>query len=204
MIDCRGNAQGASGGLVLFERMRVRGCAGVVSDGGVRDAADIVDTGFPGLRQGGLPAEQPRRAPLRRAPGARHLRRGRGVSRRLHRRRPGRRRRRARPTWPPKSPNEAAAYEDKEEFIIRRIRAGASVFGTYPLTGEGLAEYEANRRRQSGCRRSSSTLHCWPQSIVQPDRVSLRRSASLATPIAITTTAIASPGRVAIHQALSR
>jgi regulator of RNase E activity RraA len=40
---------------------------------------------------------------------------------------------------------EATAYEDKEEFIIRRIRNGASVYGTYPLTGEGLAEYEASR-----------------------------------------------------------
>ena len=42
---------------------------------------------------------------------------------------------------------EAEAYEHKEEFIIRRIRSGASIFGTYPLTGEGIAEYEATKRR---------------------------------------------------------
>ena len=47
VIDCRGDANGASGGMMLFERMRLRGCAGVVSDGGVRDAAEIADTGFP-------------------------------------------------------------------------------------------------------------------------------------------------------------
>jgi regulator of RNase E activity RraA len=41
--------------------------------------------------------------------------------------------------------SEASAYEDKEEFIIHRIRSGASVYGTYPLTGDGLAEYEASR-----------------------------------------------------------
>jgi regulator of RNase E activity RraA len=47
VIDCRGDATGASGGMMLFERMRLRGCAGVVTDGGVRDAADIAETGFP-------------------------------------------------------------------------------------------------------------------------------------------------------------
>ena len=45
--DWRGDARGASGGLILFERMRVRGCGGVVSDGGVRDAHEVVETGFP-------------------------------------------------------------------------------------------------------------------------------------------------------------
>ena len=47
VIDCRGDATGASGGMMLFERMRLRGCAGVVTDGGVRDAAEIAESGFP-------------------------------------------------------------------------------------------------------------------------------------------------------------
>ena len=40
---------------------------------------------------------------------------------------------------------EAAAYEDKEEFIIRRIRTGASVYGTYPLTGRGAGRNTKQR-----------------------------------------------------------
>jgi regulator of RNase E activity RraA len=41
--------------------------------------------------------------------------------------------------------DEALAYEDKEAFILRRLRAGAPIYGTYPLEGEGLAEYEAEK-----------------------------------------------------------
>lgn len=142
VVDCRGNAHGASGGLVLFERMRVRGCAGVVSDGGVRDAADIVESGFPVYAKAVCPPNSlvahrfvELQVPVTCGEAAVY---------------PG--------DYIVGDPDgvvvvpaeiaaqvaeEAAAYEDKEEFIIRRVRAGASVFGTYPLTGEGLAEYEA-------------------------------------------------------------
>ncbi len=145
VIDCRGNAQGASGGLVLFERMRVRGCAGVVSDGGVRDAADIVDTGFPVYAKAVCPPNSlvahrfvDLQVPVTCGeaavyPGDYIVGDPDGVV-----------------VVPADMASEiaeqASAYEDKEEFIIRRIRAGAKVFGTYPLTGEGLAEYEAERR----------------------------------------------------------
>jgi regulator of RNase E activity RraA len=44
---------------------------------------------------------------------------------------------------------EALAYEDKEAFILRKLRAGASIYGTYPLEGEGLAEYEAEKAARS-------------------------------------------------------
>jgi regulator of RNase E activity RraA len=40
---------------------------------------------------------------------------------------------------------EALAYEDQEEFILRKIRAGAPIYGTYPLDGEALAEYQAEK-----------------------------------------------------------
>jgi regulator of RNase E activity RraA len=40
---------------------------------------------------------------------------------------------------------EAAAYEDMEAFILRRIRGGASIYGTYPLDADGLAAYEADK-----------------------------------------------------------
>ena len=40
---------------------------------------------------------------------------------------------------------EALEYEDQEAFILRRLRAGASIYGTYPLEGESLAEYAAEK-----------------------------------------------------------
>lgn len=39
VMDCRQDASAASAGSILLTRMQVRGVAGVVSDGGIRDAA---------------------------------------------------------------------------------------------------------------------------------------------------------------------
>lgn len=39
VMDCRGDATAASAGSILLTRLQVRGGAGVVSDGGIRDAA---------------------------------------------------------------------------------------------------------------------------------------------------------------------
>ena len=41
VIDCRGDTRAASGGEILMTRLTIRGAAGVVSDGGMRDAAAI-------------------------------------------------------------------------------------------------------------------------------------------------------------------
>ncbi|MCZ8106333.1 MAG: ribonuclease activity regulator RraA [Burkholderiales bacterium] len=144
VIDCRSNARGASGGLILFERMRMRGCAGVVSDGGVRDAADIVATGFPVYAKAVCPPNSlvahrfiDLQVPVTCGevavyPGDVIVGDPDGVI-----------------VIPAQIAAavaaEAVAYERKEEFIIRKIRSGASIYGTYPLTGEGLAEYEALR-----------------------------------------------------------
>jgi regulator of RNase E activity RraA len=38
VMDCRGDASAASAGSILLTRCQVRGVAGVVSDGGIRDA----------------------------------------------------------------------------------------------------------------------------------------------------------------------
>jgi regulator of RNase E activity RraA len=144
VIDCRVDATGASGGMMLFERMRLRGCAGVVTDGGVRDAADIVETGFPVYAKAVCPPNS--------MLAHRFIELGvpitcGGVA-----------------VYPgdfivgdpdgvilvpaaiaDEVADEALAYEDKEAFILRRLRAGASIYGTYPLEGEGLAEYEAEK-----------------------------------------------------------
>ena len=47
VIDCRGDARVACGGDILMTRLKVRGAAGMVSDGGVRDSGPISDMGFP-------------------------------------------------------------------------------------------------------------------------------------------------------------
>src|SRR4029077_8431166 len=47
VCDCRGAARAASGGSTLLTRLKVRGVAGFVSDGGLRDSPEIAELGFP-------------------------------------------------------------------------------------------------------------------------------------------------------------
>ena len=47
VMDCRGDASVASAGSILATRMQVRGAAGIVSDGGLRDAAGIARLDMP-------------------------------------------------------------------------------------------------------------------------------------------------------------
>lgn len=47
VMDCRGDARAAAGGEVYMHRLRVRGVAGVVSDGGIRDSAAIAAMAYP-------------------------------------------------------------------------------------------------------------------------------------------------------------
>jgi regulator of RNase E activity RraA len=46
VVDCRGDARVASGGQILMTRLMVRGAAGMVSDGGIRDAGPIAEMDF--------------------------------------------------------------------------------------------------------------------------------------------------------------
>jgi regulator of RNase E activity RraA len=47
VIDSRKDARAASAGGILITRLMVRGAAGVVTDGGFRDSAEIASLGFP-------------------------------------------------------------------------------------------------------------------------------------------------------------
>ena len=47
VMDCRQDASAASAGSILATRLEVRGCAGIVTDGGLRDADDIGNLGMP-------------------------------------------------------------------------------------------------------------------------------------------------------------
>ena len=47
VMDSRKDARAASAGAILVTRLKQRGCAGVVTDGGFRDSAEIARLGFP-------------------------------------------------------------------------------------------------------------------------------------------------------------
>ena len=47
VIDSRKNARAASAGSILATRLMVRGVAGIVTDGGFRDSAEIAELDFP-------------------------------------------------------------------------------------------------------------------------------------------------------------
>jgi regulator of RNase E activity RraA len=130
--------------MMLFERMRLRGCAGVVSDGGVRDAWEIADTGFPVYAKAVCPPNSTLahrfidlNVPV--TCGGVAVYPGDFIA--------------ADPDGVMVIPQEIAdevsvqalEYEDQEAFILKRLRAGASIYGTYPLEDEGLAEYQAER-----------------------------------------------------------
>ncbi|MBG9387373.1 ribonuclease activity regulator RraA [Caenimonas aquaedulcis] len=53
VIDCRGETRVASGGQILTTRLKVRGAAGLVSDGPVRDSGAISAMDFPVYCAGG-------------------------------------------------------------------------------------------------------------------------------------------------------
>jgi regulator of RNase E activity RraA len=53
VIDCRGETRVASGGQILTTRLKVRGVAGLVSDGPVRDSGPISEMDFPVFCAGG-------------------------------------------------------------------------------------------------------------------------------------------------------
>lgn len=52
VIDCRGMQGVAAIGAVLARRLRFRGAAGVVADGGIRDPEDMLTLGFPAFGLG--------------------------------------------------------------------------------------------------------------------------------------------------------
>ena len=51
VIDSRKDPRAASAGSILVTRLMQRGCAGVITDGGFRDSAEIAALGFPAYHQ---------------------------------------------------------------------------------------------------------------------------------------------------------
>jgi regulator of RNase E activity RraA len=147
VLDCRGEKRVASGGQILTTRLKVRGAAGLVSDGPVRDSGAIAKMDFPVFCAGGS-------APLNLLqhhaidqnipigcggvavyPGDVIVGDDEGVV-----------------VIPAHLADEVAAQaieqEKMEAFILERVRAGAKLAGTYPPNAETKAAFEAWRKEK--------------------------------------------------------
>ena len=141
VMDCRGDKRAASGGDILMTRLLRRGAAGVVTDGGIRDAGPISKMTLPVFCAG---PSAPLNIILHHAveidapiacggvavyPGDILVGDADGVV-----------------VLPAHLADEvardAAAQEALEEFLLMKIDAGAALPGTYPPNAATLAEYE--------------------------------------------------------------
>ncbi|MEJ0015259.1 MAG: ribonuclease activity regulator RraA [Acetobacteraceae bacterium] len=149
VIDCRGDTAAACAGQILVTRLMKRGVAGLVGDGGIRDAGPIGEMAFPVFCSG--PS-----APLNLArhhavesnvpigcggvavyPGDIIVGDRDGVA-----------------VIPAAIAHEvardAAEQEELEEFLLQRVLAGAALPGTYPpneATRSAFEQWRAERRR---------------------------------------------------------
>ena len=146
VMDCRGVATAAGAGDILVARLRARGAAGLVLDGGVRDWESIQASGLPVYALGpAAPAHVARlvavdeNVPIGCAgvhvrPGDVIVGDGEGV------------------VCVPRAVADTVAergldQEQLEAFLLDKVRAGAPLPGTYPPGPATLAEYEEHRRR---------------------------------------------------------
>ena len=146
VMDSRKDARAASAGSILVTRLMKRGVAGVITDGGFRDAAEIAKLGFPAYHQR---PSAPTNLTLHQAidinvpigcgdapvfPGDVILGDSDGVI-----------------VIPAHLADEIAeeafemtAYED---FVTERVQAGQGIFGLYPATDEkSLTDFAAWRK----------------------------------------------------------
>ena len=147
VMDCRGDASVASAGSILVTRMMIRGAAGVVSDGGLRDSPEIAKLPFPTYCQGG---SAPTNLIKHHAvdlnvpigcggvpvfPGDIMVGDGEGV------------------VVIPANIAEEVAMEAAEQdlfetFVTEKVREGQSIFGLYPPDAANKAAYEAWRAKR--------------------------------------------------------
>jgi regulator of RNase E activity RraA len=148
VVDTRGEKRVASGGQILTTRLKVRGAAGLVSDGPVRDSAEIAKMDFAVYCAGGS-------APLNLIhhhaidlnvpvgcggvavyPGDVIVGDEEGVV-----------------VIPAHLADEVAAdaaeQEKMEAFLLERVQSGAPLRGTYPPNADTRAAFEAWRKQRS-------------------------------------------------------
>lgn len=149
VMDCRKDARAASAGSILITRLAVRGCAGVVSDGGFRDAEGIGKLDMPAYHQRpsaptnlthheALDLNVPIScgdAPV--FPGDVLVGDGDGVM-----------------VIPAHLADEIAeectGMETFEDFVLEQVQAGASIIGLYPPTKEENQKKFADWRQNTG------------------------------------------------------
>ncbi|WP_374628372.1 ribonuclease activity regulator RraA [Pannonibacter indicus] len=149
VMDSRKDARAASAGSILITRLAMRGCAGVVSDGGFRDAEGIGKLDMPAYHQR---PSAPTNLTLHEAldlnvpiscgdapvfPGDVMLGDGDGVM-----------------VIPAHLADEIAdectGMESFEDFVLEQVKGGAAIIGLYPATKEeNLAKY-AEWREKTG------------------------------------------------------
>ncbi len=142
VIDARGDDRAGTLGAILAARLLMRGAAGVVTDGAYRDSLEIADSGLPAYAcsmnaHANVTIHHPSEIQVPIAcggvavfPGDIIVGDGEGVV--------------VVPSHlADRVADEAADMEEKEVFVMEKIRAGASLDGTYPPGEELLREYEA-------------------------------------------------------------
>jgi regulator of RNase E activity RraA len=147
VVDCRGDTRAASGGEILATRLMVRGVAGLVSDGGIRDSAPIARLPMPVFCAG---ASAPLNLAVHHAtelqvpigcggvavyPGDLIVADADGVV-----------------VVPAHLAEEVARDAEQQErleaWVLTRIQAGAALPGTYPPNAETRAAYDTWRAGQ--------------------------------------------------------
>lgn len=154
VMDCRGVGGVAGAGDILVSRLKARGAAGLVLDGGVRDYQSMAAFGFPVYALGpAAPAHVARHlavdenvpigcAEVLVMPGDVVVGDGDGVV-----------------CVPRAVAGEVAekglAQDELETFLLEKVRGGAPLPGTYPPNPATLADYEAWRQTR-GPRRAGT------------------------------------------------
>jgi regulator of RNase E activity RraA len=145
VMDCRGIAGAANAGDILIARLSVRGAAGLVLDGGIRDYASVQAFGFPVYALGpAAPAHLVRHlavdenvpvacAEVLIVPGDIMVGDAEGV------------------VAIPRAVAETVAtrgleQDELEAFLLDKVRRGAPLPGVYPPNEATLAEFEAYKR----------------------------------------------------------
>ena len=149
VMDCRRDARAASGGSILITRLKVRGVAGIVTDGGLRDSEAIAAMDFPVF---GACASAPLNLAVHHAvdlnvpvgcggvavfPGDVIVGDAEGVvviPRHLAE----------------QVASDAAEQEIMEEFVTSEIAGGRALPGTYPPNAETMARYRIWREERKG------------------------------------------------------
>ena len=141
-MDSRQDATAASAGYILVTRLQVRGCTGVVTDGGLRDADAIADLDIPSFcARPSAPTNLTKHQAMDLNvpigcggaavfPGDIAVGDGDGVI-----------------IVPAELADEIAAeakgMEKYEDWVVTQVKAGKSIIGLYPMNEETRARYEA-------------------------------------------------------------